>query len=187
MRITLLSILILTITLIAVPATAEEETFPTIQAPETIEEAQEFGLQILQGIPGAVQEVWKTQAVPLWTDMWSIAKNIWDTTVFSWVKGLWDQALSILGQEIEKRQPLFEEEFEKEKEQLKKELEENTGVQYRDNEEEILYRVTYIHHKVSDICDRLDDQASMLREVLEGAAEENGLTWNDLYEEENHY
>ncbi len=55
--------------------------------------------------------------------MWGIAKNIWDTTVFSWVKGLWDQVLSILGQEIEKRQPLFEEEFEREKEELKQELE----------------------------------------------------------------
>ena len=124
MRIILLSILILTIALGAVPALAQEEAPPIqVQAPETIEEAQEFGLQILQEIPGAVKEVWNTQALPLWTKMWSIAKDIWDTTVFSWVKGLWDQVLSFLGQEIEKRQPLFEEEFEKEKEELKQELE----------------------------------------------------------------
>ena len=122
MRIILLSILILTIALGAVPAWAQKEVAP-IQAPETIEEAQEFGLQMLRGLPVAMQNVWQTQVVPLWTKMWSIAKNVWDTTVFSWVKGLWDQALSFLGQEIEKRQPLFEEEFEREKEQLKQELE----------------------------------------------------------------
>ncbi|MCH7828519.1 hypothetical protein IH982_01455 [Patescibacteria group bacterium] len=122
MRITLLSILILVMTIGAVPVAAQQETAP-IQAPETVEEAQEFGLQILQGIPGAVQEVWKTQVIPLWTNMWSIAKNIWDTTVFSWVKGLWDQVLSFFGQEIEKRKPFIEEEFEREKEELKQELE----------------------------------------------------------------
>ena len=122
MRITLLLILILTITLSAVPAWAQQEAAP-IQAPETIEEAQEFGLQILQGLPGAMQNVWQTQVMPLWTEMWSIAKNVWDTTVFSWVKGLWDQALSFLGQEIEERRPFIEEEFEREKEELKQELE----------------------------------------------------------------
>lgn len=122
MRITLLSILILTISLSAVPVTAQEEA-PIIEAPETIEDAQEFGLQILQGIPAAVKEVWDTQVIPLWTKMWSITKNIWDTTVFSWVKGLWDQVLSLFGQEIEKRKPLIEEEFQKEKEELKQELE----------------------------------------------------------------
>ena len=123
MRITLLLILILTITLSAVPAWAQQEAAP-IQAPETIEEAQEFGLQMLQGLPVAMQNVWQTQVVPLWTKMWSIAKNVWDTTVFSWVKGLWDQALSLFGQEIESRKPLFEQEFQREKEQLVQEIEE---------------------------------------------------------------
>ena len=122
MRIILLSILIFAIALGAVPAWAQKEVAP-IQAPETIEEAQEFGLQILQGLPGAMQNVWQTQVMPLWTEMWSIAKNVWDTTVFSWVKGLWDQALSFLGQEIEERRPFIEEEFEREKEELKQELE----------------------------------------------------------------
>lgn len=123
MRITLLFILTFTIALGATPALAQEETF-SVQAPETIEEAQEFGIQILQGLPGAMQEVWRTQALPLWTSMWGIVKNTWDTTVFSWVKGLWDQILSLFGQEIEKRKPLFKEELQKEKEQLAREIEE---------------------------------------------------------------
>jgi len=123
MRITLLFILVFTIALGAIPALAQEETF-SVQAPEAIEEAQEFGIQILQGLPNAMQEVWRTQALPLWISMWSTAKNIWDATIFSWVKGLWDQALSLFGQEIEKRKPLFKEEFQKEKGQLVQEIEE---------------------------------------------------------------
>lgn len=122
MRIILLSILIFTIALGATPTWAQKEVAP-IQAPETIEEAQEFGSQMLKGIPGAMQEVWRTQVVPLWTNMWNIAKNIWNTTVFPWVKGLWDQVLSFFGQEIEKRKPFIEEAFEREKEELKQELE----------------------------------------------------------------
>ena len=124
MRITLLFILIFAIALSAIPVTAQKETVP-IQAPETIEEAQEFGVQILQEIPGAIKEVWNTQAMPLWTKMWNITKNLWDTTVSSWIKGLRDKVLSIFGQEIEKRRPLIEEEFQREKEQLKQELEQN--------------------------------------------------------------
>jgi len=123
MRITLLFIFIAAIALVAVPVLAQEETFPAIQAPETIEDAQEFGQKILQGIPEAVQEVWKTQVMPLWTNMWSTAKNIWDTTMSSFVKGLRDQVLSFFGQEIEKRKPFIEEEFQREKEELKQELE----------------------------------------------------------------
>ena len=56
--------------------------------------------------------------------MWNIAKNIWDATISSFVRGLWDQTLSLFGQEIENRKPLFEEEFQREKEQLQQEIEE---------------------------------------------------------------
>lgn len=121
MRIILLFILI--VSLSATPVFAQEQ-FPSVQAPETIEDAQEFGLKILQGLPVAMQEVWRTQAMPLWTNMWNIAKNLWDTTIYAFVRGLWDQALSLLGQEIESRKPLFEEEFQKEKAQLEQEIEE---------------------------------------------------------------
>ena len=123
MRITLLFILILTITLSALPI-ATKAQLSSIKAPETIEEAGEFGIQILQALPGSFQETWKTQVLPLWTNMWNIAKNIWDATISSFVRGLWDQTLSLFGQEIENRKPLFEEEFQREKEQLQQEIEE---------------------------------------------------------------
>lgn len=121
MRITLLFVLILAIALSTVPVAAQED-ISSIQAPETVEEAQKFGLQILQDLPAAVQKIWKTYVVPFWTKIWSSAKNIWDTKIFSWIQGLWDQVLSFFEQEIEKRKPLIEEEFKREKEELKQEL-----------------------------------------------------------------
>ena len=123
MRITLLFILIFTITLGALPI-ATKAQLSSIKAPETIEEAEEFGIQILQALPGSFQKTWKTQVLPLWSNMWNIAKNIWDATISSFVRGLWDQTLSLFGQEIENRKPLFEEEFQREKEQLQQEIEE---------------------------------------------------------------
>lgn len=123
MRITLLFILIFTITLGTLPIAAKAQ-LSSIQTPETIEEAEQLGIQILQALPGSFQETWKTQVLPLWTNMWNIAKNIWDATISSFIKGLWDQALSLFGQEIESRKPLFEEEFQREKEQLQQEIEE---------------------------------------------------------------
>ena len=123
MRITLLFILIFTITLGALPI-ATKAQLSSIKAPETIEEAEEFGIQILQALPDSFQKTWKTQVLPLWSNMWNIAKNIWDATISSFVRGLWDQTLSLFGQEIENRKPLFEEEFQREKEQLQQEIEE---------------------------------------------------------------
>lgn len=125
MRIKLLFlILTLGIVLSATSPVAAQEQAPPIQAPETIEEAQEFGLQILTAIPGAIKEVWKTQAVPLWTKMWQTTENLWNTYVFPWLYGWWEQFLSVFGQEIEKRKPLIEEEFQRKKEELKQEIEE---------------------------------------------------------------
>lgn len=120
----LLIIIILGFVFAYVPPSAAQEEQAPIQAPETIQEAQGLGLQILQGIPGAVKEVWEGEVLPLWAKMWQIAKNIWDRYIFSWIRSLWEQLLSLFGQEIEKRKPIIEQEFQREKEELKQELKE---------------------------------------------------------------
>tara|TARA_Y100000310_G_scaffold49195_2_gene45498 strand:+ start:2456 stop:2899 length:444 start_codon:yes stop_codon:yes gene_type:complete len=102
---------------------AKEEVVP-IQAPETVEEAQEFGKQILFALPGAMKDVWEQQALPLWRGMWNWFQNIWEQYVFPWLQSLWNKILGIFGQEIEKRRPYIEEEFQKEKEELTQELKE---------------------------------------------------------------
>ncbi|MBU0504409.1 hypothetical protein KJ708_00305 [bacterium] len=127
MRITLFSIFFLVLILSAFSAKAQEEMAPEemlpIQAPQTIEEAGEFGIGILKAIPEAIKEVWITKAMPLWAGMLQWAKNLWDSTIYSFAKGIWDKVLSFFGQEIEKRQPYIKEELLKEKEGLKQELE----------------------------------------------------------------
>jgi hypothetical protein len=123
MRITLFFIVVLVMVLGVFPARAQQEA-PPIQAPETIQEAQEFGLGILKALPDAVKKVWQEQVVPLWTNMWNWVKNIWDTYIFPWLYNLWQQFLSVFGQEVEKRKPLIEQKFQKEKEGLQQELQE---------------------------------------------------------------
>jgi len=123
MQITLLTILIFALTFGA-PATIKAQ-LSSVEPPETIEAAQEVGIQILKALPDAMEKIWKTEVLPLWSNMWNIAKNIWDATVFSFLQGLWDQALSLFGQEIENRKPLFEQELQREKKQLEQEIEEN--------------------------------------------------------------
>ncbi|MDP2637017.1 MAG: hypothetical protein Q8P03_00160 [bacterium] len=108
----------------AAPAAAQENGQLPIQAPETIEEAQEFGLGILRQLPDAVREVWNTQVVPLWNALWDWARNIWDTYAFPWLHGIWEKVLAVFGQELEQRRPAIEQEFEEKKEEFKQEIEE---------------------------------------------------------------
>jgi len=114
-------ILLITFSLSAVSPVAAQKQ---VQPPQTIEEAQEFGFQILTALPNALKEVWETQALPVWANMWNWTKNIWDTQIFPWVHELWEQLLGIFGKEIEQRRPFIEQEFEREKQQLKQEIEE---------------------------------------------------------------
>jgi len=122
MRITLLSILILAIALGATSAAAQEDQ-TAIQPPETIKEAQQFGIQLLQGLPQAMRNVWNEEALPFFQKLWGWAMNVWDTQVFHRIEGQWQKVLSFFGQEIEERKPFIEEAFQREKEELKRELE----------------------------------------------------------------
>lgn len=117
-------LLILLLGLLAAPVQAQEDGQAPIQAPETIEEAQEFGWGILRQIPNAVREVWDTQVVPLWGALWDWVKTIWDTYVFPWLHGIWERFLAVSGQELEQRRPAIEQEFQEKKEELKQEIEE---------------------------------------------------------------
>jgi hypothetical protein len=92
--------------------------------PETIQEAKGIGLRFLEEIPGAIKNVWETQAVPVFLGMWNWTKNIWDTKIFPWLYDLWQQFWGIFGKEIQQRRPLIEQEFQQEKQQLKQEIEE---------------------------------------------------------------
>lgn len=109
----------------AAPLRAQDDGQTPLQPPETIEEARGLGLQFLGEIPEAMQGVWETQALPVFSGVWSWARGLWDSTVFSLLEDLWDKILSFFGREIEERKPGIEERFQTEKQQLQHEVQES--------------------------------------------------------------
>jgi hypothetical protein len=85
-----------------------------IEAPETFEEAKEMGKGFLGGLPNIFKEIWqKGSHIAIW--MYQKALNIWNSYIFPWLD-------KYLLQKIEKRKPLIEEEFKKEKTEMKEEM-----------------------------------------------------------------
>ena len=85
--------------------------------PETIEEAQRVGEDVLWGLPGALEDVWQ-EAKIIWGGMFDWIRI---NTGF-WFEDLWYRIKSTITKEVEDRKPEVNEEFEREKEELKEEL-----------------------------------------------------------------
>jgi len=113
----------------------------TVKAPETVEEAQAFGINILKALPEAIKRVWHEDVLPLWHKMWDRTQNCWKTIIspqiakgVSWMSDIWYQGIkpkiqsvldkirNFLGQEIEKRKPVIEQEFEKGKQEIRENI-----------------------------------------------------------------
>ena len=92
-----------------------------VKSPETVEEAKTIGEKILKGIPDAFQNVWQ-EALKFWQKMADTLSNWWNSYIFPWLQNIWQKLLSLFGKEVEKRKPIIEEEFQKEKEEMKEEI-----------------------------------------------------------------
>lgn len=84
-----------------------------IQPPENLEEAKELGQKALETgqkeLPSILEKIWQGEVLPFWQKMWDwFQKNIWQPYIEPPLKT-----------EIEKRKPVIEEEFQKEKEETK--------------------------------------------------------------------
>ncbi|MCP6718006.1 MAG: hypothetical protein KJI70_00460 [Patescibacteria group bacterium] len=90
-----------------------------IEVPETFEQAQQMGEEVLEigkrDLPGVVKELWYGKVLPMWQKMYDWAY----TNVWLKVKNFFGPRIE---QEIEIRQEIIEQEFEQEKEEVKKEL-----------------------------------------------------------------
>jgi len=86
----------------------------TVKMPESIKEAKEMGKGFLGGLPNIFKEIWQ-EGSRIGIRMYQKALNIWDTYIFPWLD-------KYVLQKIEKRKPLIEEEFQKEKTEMKKEI-----------------------------------------------------------------
>ncbi|MEK7503384.1 MAG: hypothetical protein AAB577_00125 [Patescibacteria group bacterium] len=88
------------------------------EVPQTVGDAQALGLNILQRLPNAVRDIWQNQALPIWRSMWAWVKNLWDNTLGSKVQGLWEKLWGLTGQKT----PDVKGEFQKEKQEMQKDL-----------------------------------------------------------------
>ncbi len=82
--------------------------------PQTVGEAKDLMTTILAKLPEAVKRVWKEEALPLLRKMWGWARPV----IEPWRNKL----MGLLGKEVEKRRPGLEQEFQKEKEEMQKDL-----------------------------------------------------------------
>ena len=85
------------------------------KTPETIEDVKEIGEKALEAaekeLPGTLEKIWKEEVLPVWKKMWT------------WFNAkIWSKVWPIAEEEIEKRKPGIEEEFGKEKEEMKQEI-----------------------------------------------------------------
>ncbi len=91
------------------------------QPPETLKEAEVVGGKVLRLLPEALKKVWQ-EASEIWQIMGEKVKNFWNSYILPWFQNIWQKIQSSFGKEIEERKPVIEEEFKKEKEEMKTDL-----------------------------------------------------------------
>lgn len=116
------AIILLFAILAPIPASAQG-----LEAPQTVDEAKEFGTGIAKQLPNAMQKIFNEEVLPVWGKMWAYAIDFWNRTARSFVQSIIDKTSEIIGREVEERKPYIKEEFEKEKEELTQELKERSG------------------------------------------------------------
>jgi len=84
------------------------------EAPKTLEEARTIGEQLLFGFPEVLKKIWQ-EALGIFRQIFNWFKNIWDSYIYPWLRGL-------LIKEVEKRKPEVQKKFEEEKKEMKQEI-----------------------------------------------------------------
>ncbi|MDP3990860.1 MAG: hypothetical protein Q8P63_01005 [Candidatus Nealsonbacteria bacterium] len=111
----IVSILIINIFFLGLPI---YQTSAQIQAPETINDVKTLGLEALKQLPRAVKDVWDNEGLPFFLKMWGWVKGFWDSTLGNIVETWWQKLLKALGKEM----PDINQEFQKEKKEMEKDL-----------------------------------------------------------------
>jgi hypothetical protein len=102
----------------------------TVEIPKDFEEAKGFGMKIIKFLPDATKGAWQ-EVKQIWQKTWV---KWWHNDIYPWFRAMWyerakpfadkiiNKVKGLLGQEIEKRTPILQEAFEKEKQELRQEL-----------------------------------------------------------------
>lgn len=110
---------------LTVPALSFAQT-QIFKQPQDMNEAVEVSEKVLETtqkeMPGLIGRIWQNEVLPVWQKMFNWAKlHIWQNWLSSGLKNIWSTTLRILKGEAEQRKPAIEEEFQKEKQELKEE------------------------------------------------------------------
>jgi len=112
-NVTTLSLVLISLTCFPFNVKAQDEI--PLHAPKDLEEIQEFGEGMLEAskeqLPDIIKRLWNEDVMPLWQKMY----DWFDLNIGSKFKEVFDE-------EVEKRRPVVEQEYEKEKEEVKEEL-----------------------------------------------------------------
>lgn len=84
-------------------------------APQTVEEAKGFAMQVLSRLPEAIKRIWEGEALPVWRGMWDWFTGFWQNSIGP-IVGPW------LNKEIKQRKPEIEQQFQEEKEEMQEDL-----------------------------------------------------------------
>lgn len=95
---------------------------PNVKAPENFDEAKRVGEKTFNiaknDLPGIISNIWKNEVWPVWKKMGEYVKNFWNI----YLKTVWQKFKNIFQKEIDVRKPIINEEFKKEKTELKEGL-----------------------------------------------------------------
>jgi hypothetical protein len=98
----------------------------SLEAPQTLEEAKGFGLNIIEQLPSKMSEIFQNEVLPLWKKIfdWFAVRlaALWENTAKDWIQGWIDRIKELLGQEIEARKPGIQQSFQEEKQELKENI-----------------------------------------------------------------
>lgn len=97
-----------------------------VSVPETFEETGKMGKGFFERarerFPEIIKGIWEGEVLPIWRKMYDKWSNWWDYSIQPWLRGIWQKIISLFKKEAEEKKPIIEEQFQKEKEEIKKEL-----------------------------------------------------------------
>jgi hypothetical protein len=100
--------------------------FAQVSVPETPDDVKQMGDKAItivetQGA-GIIKGIWQNEALPIWEKMFAWAKaRFWDGKLDIKFGNFWTASKRVVNTEVETRKPIVEEEFQKEKQEIKTE------------------------------------------------------------------
>ena len=140
------ALLILSLVSLVLPNFCIAQQSAPIEVPKTIEEGKNVVIKaaekIIELLPEIIKRTWREDVIPLWEKMWQWFKDFWRsyaTKTFNYVwysnlkpiikssvQKVGDSFMRFVGKEVDEKRSVIEEEFEKEKKEIRESLPQDT-------------------------------------------------------------